>query len=55
MVLFFPFKLTEKKPAQYRNSQWFLFWQNLKTGFDLFEGSHQPPNVNVKNKKYRFD
>ncbi|MFQ5604064.1 MAG: murein L,D-transpeptidase family protein [bacterium] len=36
-VHIFPFRLTVENLAQYQNSRWFDFWQNLKQGFDYFE------------------
>jgi murein L,D-transpeptidase YafK len=47
--------MTPENMKQYRNSKWYPFWQNLKTGYDLFSKTGIPPNVNVKDKKYVFN
>jgi len=31
------------------------FWQNLKTGYDLFEKDRVPPNASVKDRQYAFE
>ena len=50
----FPFRMTQENMMKHRESEWASFWINLKTGYDWFEESRQPPNVEVKNKKYVF-
>ncbi len=50
----FPFRMTEQRMARSKNSQWYGFWQNLKQGYDAFEKTRVPPNVNVSSKTYRF-
>ncbi len=50
----FPFKMTKQKMAYYRNSKWIHFWENLKEGYDYFEGHHAPPLVTVQDKRYQF-
>jgi len=39
---------------KYGQNEWYGFWQNLKTGYDLFEKSKLPPTVSVKGKRYVF-
>lgn len=50
----FPFKLDDKTLSKHKNSQWYPFWLNLKTGYDYFNEHQQPPNVEVINGKYVF-
>jgi murein L,D-transpeptidase YafK len=50
----FPFKMTRQKMAYYKNSKWIHFWENLKEGYDYFEGHHAPPLVTVQDKRYQF-
>lgn len=51
----FPFRMTTERMARAKNSQWYSFWQNLKDGHDAFDKTKVPPNVNVSNKKYKFN
>ncbi len=51
----FPFRMTEANMQRHRGEKWYGFWENLKEGYDWFERYHYPPNVTVKQKKYRFD
>lgn len=51
----FPFRMTPENMAQYRNSEHFAFWQNLKNGYDHFEITKKPPKVEVCNRTYIFD
>jgi len=50
----FPFRMNKENMKKHKNSIWFNFWKNLKEGYDLFESSHIPPNVEVIEKKYIF-
>ncbi|MFZ5758797.1 MAG: L,D-transpeptidase family protein [Thermodesulfobacteriota bacterium] len=50
----FPFRMTQANMALYKRSPWRPFWQNLKEGYDLFEETHIPPLVTVKNNRYVF-
>jgi len=50
----FPFRMTQDNMKKHSNSEWMSFWENLKAGYDWFEGSKQPPNVEVLDKKYVF-
>lgn len=54
-VHIFPFRMTEENMVRHRNSKWIEFWKNLKTGYDYFEKSWSPPNVEVENKVYTFE
>ena len=51
----FPFKMSQENMLKHKDSQWFGFWQNLKLGYDYFENSHMPPNVEVYNNVYVFN
>lgn len=53
-VHIFPFRMTEERMGK-AVSEWLPFWQNLKTGYDLFEKNKVPPNVTVKDKQYMFE
>jgi len=50
----FPFRMTKGNMKKHSESQWLSFWENLRTGYDVFERTKQPPNVLVKNRKYVF-
>jgi len=51
----FPFRMTDGRMAKAADHEWFDFWNNLKTGYDLFEKNKLPPNVIVKEKQYAFE
>jgi murein L,D-transpeptidase YafK len=53
-VHIFPFKMTWANMAAHQDSKWISFWENLKEGYDYFEGHHSPPLVMVQDKRYRF-
>ena len=50
----FPFKMTAKKMKWHHDSEWISFWENLKEGYDYFEGHRAPPLVTVQDKQYQF-
>ncbi len=54
-VHIFPFKMSQKNMLKHKDSQWFGFWKNLKQGYDYFEKTHIPPNVEVSNNLYIFN
>ena len=54
-VQLLPFRLTKKKLAQHKASEWHSFWQNLKQGYDLFEKHRLPPKVSVRDGQYVFE
>jgi len=54
-VHIFPFRMTDNKINQFKESNWIDFWRNLKVGYDYFEKYKTPPNVEVRNQKYIFD
>lgn len=53
-VHIFPFRMTAQRMEKAANSKHLPFWQNLKTGYDLFEKNKLPPDVSVKDKQYVF-
>jgi murein L,D-transpeptidase YafK len=54
-VHFFPFRMTPERMAQAAASPHLPFWENLKTGYDLFEKNKIPPTVSVRDKVYVFE
>ncbi|MEM7300908.1 MAG: murein L,D-transpeptidase family protein [Pseudomonadota bacterium] len=50
----FPFRMTPENLSFYEGTQWFSFWQNLKTGYDWFEEKRVPPDVQAKDGVYAF-
>lgn len=51
----FPFRMTAENMARHRTSENFEFWKMLKVGYDHFEVTKRPPDVNVCEKKYVFN
>ncbi|CAD7022995.1 transpeptidase [Pseudorhizobium halotolerans] len=51
----FPFRMTAENMARHRGSEHYDFWQMLKTGYDNFEVTKRPPEVNVCEKRYVFN
>ncbi|EHS52105.1 ErfK/YbiS/YcfS/YnhG family protein [Rhizobium sp. PDO1-076] len=51
----FPFRMTAENMARHRHSQHYDFWKTLKVGYDNFEVTKRPPDVNVCEKKYVFN
>ncbi len=50
----YPFRMTPKNMARYRNDPNYPFWQMLKRGHDLFEVTKQPPQVGYCGREYVF-
>ena len=48
----FPFRMAPDRVNQYRNSEWYSFWLELKAGYDFFEQYGRPPRVRVRNRAY---
>lgn len=53
-VHIFPFEMTNANMMAFQDSQWIEFWENLKEGYDYFEGQHNPPQVTVQDQRYQF-
>jgi murein L,D-transpeptidase YafK len=51
----FPFPMTDENMNAYRGDPNIEFWKNLKTGWDWFEETGRPPNVEVVQKRYVFN
>ena len=51
----FPFRLNEQNLAAKNEHKWHSFWKTLKPGYDHFEQSQRPPNVEVVDKHYYFN
>jgi murein L,D-transpeptidase YafK len=54
-VHIFPFRMTPERMAAADGSPHLPFWENLKTGYDLFEKNKVPPNATVRDKEYVFE
>lgn len=54
-VHIFPFRMTADRLSEERNHEWFVFWQNLKSGYDVFERDFTPPRVTVSGRSYVFE
>jgi murein L,D-transpeptidase YafK len=53
-VNLFPFRMTPERLSREKDSEWYDFWTNLKQGYDFFERSHVPPEVEVVEGRYVF-
>jgi len=51
----YPFRMTPKNMARYKDDPNFEFWKMLKVGYDHFEITKQPPKVDVCEKQYQFN
>ncbi|WP_411036737.1 L,D-transpeptidase family protein [Shinella sp. BYT-45] len=51
----FPFRMTAENMARHRDNPNIEFWKMLKVGYDHFEITKRPPEVNVCEKKYVFN
>ena len=51
----FPFRMTAENMARHRDNPNIEFWKMLKVGYDHFEVTKRPPEVNVCEKKYVFN
>lgn len=50
-----PFRMSAENMARHRKSEHYEFWKMLKVGYDNFEVTKRPPEVNVCEKKYVFN
>ncbi|UJF25336.1 murein L,D-transpeptidase [Suttonella sp. R2A3] len=48
----FPFRLTQENLEKHRRHPASSFWQMLRPGYDIFERTHIPPEVDVVGKRY---
>lgn len=51
----FPFRMTAENMARHRDNPNIDFWKMLKVGYDHFEITKRPPEVNVCEGKYVFN
>jgi len=51
----FPFRMTSANMARYRHDPNYPFWQMIKQGYDIFETTGRPPQVDVCEKRYVFN
>lgn len=51
----FPFRMTAENMARHRHNPNYEFWKTLKVGYDHFEVTKRPPEVNVCGKNYVFN
>lgn len=51
----FPFRMTPENLAKQNGNANMAFWQNIKTGYDIFELTRQPPTWDVCARKYVFN
>lgn len=51
----FPFRMTRDNMSSHRDSRWWEFWLNLRDGYEFFEHTGRPPNVEVQNGRYVFE
>jgi murein L,D-transpeptidase YafK len=51
----FPFRMTAENMVRHRLSDNIDFWKMLKSGYDDFEVTKRPPEVDVCEKKYVFN
>ena len=50
----FPFRMTSEAMRDHEEDAWHDFWRNLKEGYDFFEKTRRPPNVEVRKGRYVF-
>ncbi|MDK1490477.1 murein L,D-transpeptidase family protein [Sinorhizobium sp. 7-81] len=51
----FPFRMTAENMARHRDNSNIEFWKMLKAGYDQFEVTKRPPEVNFCERKYVFN
>ena len=49
----YPFKMTSHNMNRHKKHKWFAFWQELKSGYDQFEETGQPPVISVCKGHYQ--
>ena len=52
-VHIFPFRFDNTTIA-WQDSEWKLFWSDLKIGFDAFNKTKKLPTVSIVNKRYQI-
>lgn len=51
----YPFRMTTRNMAAYKNDPNFTFWKTLKEGYDYFELTKRQPKVSVCGRRYVFN
>ena len=51
----FPFRMNTENMEKHKKNKCFNFWLNLKKGYDAFEKTKLPPNVESYNGRYIFN
>ncbi|NQZ55934.1 MAG: murein L,D-transpeptidase [Lentisphaeraceae bacterium] len=51
----FPFRMNTENMEKHKKNKCFDFWLNLKEGYDAFEKTKLPPNVESYNGRYIFN
>ena len=51
----FPFRMSDENMQKHKDSEWIVFWNNLKEGYDYFKDKKIPPNVEVEGGRYVFN
>ena len=51
----FPFRMTPENMAKHRNDPNMDFWKMLKVGYDYFQITNVPPEVDICDRKYVFN
>ena len=51
----FPFRMTADRMAAAESNEWWAFWRELQEGYELFESSHIPPEVSVRDQAHQFE
>lgn len=49
----FPFRMTQANLQRHKDSEWIVFWRNLKPAFDSFERTQLPPQISVCKGAYQ--
>jgi len=51
-VHIFPFRMSPRNMLAHSDDKWAPFWQNLKEGYNAFERTKIPPDIDVQNGRY---
>ncbi|MBD8688512.1 MULTISPECIES: L,D-transpeptidase family protein [unclassified Rhizobium] len=51
----FPFRMTARNMAAYKDDPNFPFWKTMKEGYDTFELTRRQPKVSVCGRRYMFN
>jgi len=51
----FPFRMDNEHMYKYSRYPSLAFWKTMKPGYDLFEKTHVPPVVGIKEREYAFN